>query len=295
MILCRLCDQPFRRIKSDHTVRKHGITLDEYKARFPDAPIIDPESAALTGAQHRGKMVTDTTRLKMSMAKRGENHPFHNKKRPEITQMLLERNPMKNPEHRAAHKVWANSEGNKERVRNQIDANTGLPIGALGGIAAALSGRAGPKCYLKGVYLSTKTGKSETFASSYELVRFTQLDTEPTVKTWTKRHSHRVPFTDLITNRKRYHLPDLEVVYHSGTIVIEEVKGRETEADTFKMNLAREYCRLKGFQYEVIRQDRLHLPDEQWNALLLALHQEGRVEFFKLSETSNSEDTKPHQ
>ena len=41
-ILCQVCNRDYLRITETHTV-KHGLSLPEYRQRYPDAPIMSPE------------------------------------------------------------------------------------------------------------------------------------------------------------------------------------------------------------------------------------------------------------
>ena len=87
---------------------------------------------------------------------------------------------------------------------------------------AAAEGRCHGKRKIS-LYISTKSGKEELSDSSYELRRFKALDASPLVKSWTKKHKIKIPYT-LHGKRHRY-IPDILIKYHDGRIVLEEVKG----------------------------------------------------------------------
>jgi predicted transcriptional regulator len=255
-IKCLECNEPMHRVTRGHVENKHHMTLDEYKVKFPSAPTVSELTAFRIGTPHRGKIVSNATRKKQSDAKTGEKNHFYGKERPEHSEYMKDHNAMFDPVKSAKHKEWANSEENKERVRNQVDEN-GIPLGSLGGQKAAELGVGGPKSTLKGQYQSIKTGIWEAFASSYELMWMDVLDHDPKVITWYKSHKIRVRYHDpdhVYKNgnkaKIRTHTPDFLVTLDDGTQRIDETKGWiRDDHDRFKIELARKWSEDNGYQF----------------------------------------------
>jgi hypothetical protein len=105
---------------------------------------------------------------------------------------------------------------------------------------------------IRGNYTSTKTGRSETYDSSYELRRFIFLDGCKRIKSWTKRHKIRIKY--LSGKKRRTYIPDILVEMTDGSKVLEEVKGHVFDRRNFvKKNIAaRGYCLIKGMKFRII-------------------------------------------
>jgi len=289
-IQCEICKASMKRVTTTHLKNKHNLTAEQYKEKFPNAKLISEATAAKVGATHKGKIVSAETRLKQAEAKTGEKNHYYGVARPEHSALMKKDNPMMDPEKRANHLAWANSDSNKKRVAEQIDEKTGLSIGQVGGINSALSGKAGPKSILKGSYSSSKTGNSEWFASSYELQRFIQLDADPMVKSWTKKHEFRVRFLDTVTEKVRYHLPDLEVILIDGSKRVEEIKGWFKDEDRIKVFLAEEKCKQLGLVYLFLGQENFKMVPTQLRDLLISLTKEGRVKLLERAEAADPDE-----
>lgn len=85
MIPCRECGTEFNQIQWMH-LKKHGMTLDEYREKYPDAPITSEETKQKISENH-----ADFS---------GENHPAYGMNRPEASERMKENNPMDDPEIR---------------------------------------------------------------------------------------------------------------------------------------------------------------------------------------------------
>jgi hypothetical protein len=108
----------------------------------------------------------------------------------------------------------------------------------------------GIKC---GWHISTKTQKQEYYASSYELNRMIELDTDDKVVSWTKQHPFLVDYI-LLGQSKKYK-PDFYIEYDNGNCVVEEIKGfikiEDRQQYCEKVKFATEYFTKLGIEYFV--------------------------------------------
>ena len=105
-----------------------------------------------------------------------------------------------------------------------------------------------------GWWQSVKTGKWEHGMSIMELLRMQQLDTDDSVRAWTRE----VPNIEYVPG-KRY-VPDLLVHYHDGTVCIEEVKPSSQykyEENIAKWCIARILFAAKGIGFSVVSEGSL--------------------------------------
>lgn len=104
--------------------------------------------------------------------------------------------------------------------------------------------------YKGGKYFSTKLNKEIYYRSLWEKQYFIYLDNDITVLTFVPE-----PFSiDYIFDNKRRYIPDLFVVYKSGEQKIVEIKPScflEAKINQAKFSAARNYCKQKGFLFEV--------------------------------------------
>lgn len=111
--------------------------------------------------------------------------------------------------------------------------------------------------YKHGKYKSKMSGKTESYDSSYELIRMKQLD-EMRLP-WTKKHSIVIPYKSSNGVWKNY-IPDFLI---NGNIV-EEVKPLKCIESNFnnaklKINAARKFCKLCGYAFHVITESKLNI------------------------------------
>lgn len=71
MIECKVCLKPMQRISPAHLSAFHQMTVAEYQAMFPDAPIVSPELSAKLSAKQKAVQGTPEARAKMSAATKG--------------------------------------------------------------------------------------------------------------------------------------------------------------------------------------------------------------------------------
>ena len=126
-----------------------------------------------------------------------------------------------------------------------------------GNLNKASKGIRGNKLYKTGYYISKLSGKSEFYASSYELIRMQQLD-ELGV-TWTKRHKIAIPYRD-DDNKQRHYIPDFLV----GGINIEEVKPLKSIQTNYenaytKIVAAKKFCKMNGYKFKIITEKELKI------------------------------------
>lgn len=116
--------------------------------------------------------------------------------------------------------------------------------------------------FMTGSYKSVKTHQLETFDSSFELVKMLELDAEPTVKTWTKRHGIVIELPG-----GRHYVPDFLIVTENETILCEVKMPRRAlwrkmsaEDIEIKSAAAEVFCRSKGWRYVLEDHQRTYKP-----------------------------------
>ncbi len=114
--------------------------------------------------------------------------------------------------------------------------------------------------YKKGWYKSTKTGAWEHFDSSYEYIRFLQLDEDSNVFYWHKNRSETIKYQKYIPETDSFkeanHIPDLFVIYVDLHIEVEEIKGAELSINTWlKADATAEFCANNDMTFRYLMQD----------------------------------------
>ena len=99
-------------------------------------------------------------------------------------------------------------------------------------------------------------GKEE-YDSSLERQYMVELERDPAVKTWTKKHGIKIPykFFGLVRN----YLPDFLVEYKDGSKEIHETKGLPLLlwlSTKLKSQSAQAFCGAHGFRYKLITKGR---------------------------------------
>jgi hypothetical protein len=126
-----------------------------------------------------------------------------------------------------------------------------------GNLHKASLGLCGSKFYKTGYYTSKLSGKSEYYASSYELIRMNQLDELGIM--WTKRHKIAIPYND-DEGKLRHYIPDFLI----GDTLIEEVKPMKSIQKNYKnaytkIVAAEKFCKINGYKFKVITEKELKI------------------------------------
>jgi hypothetical protein len=98
----------------------------------------------------------------------------------------------------------------------------------------------------------------ENYDSLLERDYMIELEQNPAVKSWTKKHNIKIPYKFLLFFHKNY-LPDFLVENQDGAKEIHEGKGLPLlfwDSTKVKRKAAEEYCEEKGWKYKIITQGR---------------------------------------
>ncbi len=131
------------------------------------------------------------------------------------------------------------------------------------GAAFALAAQKGRKKWGRGQNIpwqSAKTGRWEFADSRWEAVRMQQLDTDATVRTWT-RLAERIPYVAK-NGKPRFYAPDFLVEYVDSHRVVEEVKplAFAKNPDTLvKAAAALQALQAVGIEYRIVTEDDIGL------------------------------------
>lgn len=93
----------------------------------------------------------------------------------------------------------------------------------------------------------------ETYDSALEREYMVELERDPGVKTWTKKHGIKIPYRFL--GFTRHYLPDFLVEYHDGNKELHETKGLPLllwASTKLKGESAEEFCKKQGWKYKKI-------------------------------------------
>ncbi len=101
--------------------------------------------------------------------------------------------------------------------------------------------------------LSKSPYGSESYDSALERDYMIELDHDPAVREWTKRHDIEIPYS-LLGIRRRY-LPDFLVTYNNGSQQLHETKGLPLmfwASTKLKRQSAEVYCAGLGWKYKMV-------------------------------------------
>lgn len=93
----------------------------------------------------------------------------------------------------------------------------------------------------------------ESYDSLLECDYMIELEHDPAVREWTKRHQIAIPYR-LFGFLRRYH-PDFLVTYKDGSQELHETKGLSLLSwlsTKLKRRSAEEYCKSKGWVYKLV-------------------------------------------
>ena len=97
----------------------------------------------------------------------------------------------------------------------------------------------------------------EEYDSALEREYMVELERDPAVKQWTKRHGIKIPYW-LLGIPRRYH-PDFLVEYQDDHKELHETKGLPLMlwlSTKLKQESAEEFCRKQGWRYQMITKGR---------------------------------------
>lgn len=122
--------------------------------------------------------------------------------------------------------------------------------------------------YKKGWYKSTKTGAWEHFDSSYEYIRFLQLDADTNIFYWHKNLSQRLKYQKYEVKTDSFHeadcIPDIFTVYIDSHIEVEELKGAELSINCWlKLDAIKKFCDENNMTMRYLRYDDV-MTNEKW-------------------------------
>jgi hypothetical protein len=95
----------------------------------------------------------------------------------------------------------------------------------------------------------------EEYDSALEKQYMVELERDPAVKSWTKKHGIKIPYKFL--GFTRYYLPDFLVEYMDGHKEIHEGKGLPFLlwlSTKLKSQSAEEFCESRGWKYKLVVQ-----------------------------------------
>jgi hypothetical protein len=93
----------------------------------------------------------------------------------------------------------------------------------------------------------------ERYDSALEREYMVELERDPAVKNWTKKHGIKIPYKFLLFTR--HYLPDFLVEYQDGSKEIHETKGLPLLlwlTTKIKGETAEKFCNERGCKYKVI-------------------------------------------
>lgn len=105
----------------------------------------------------------------------------------------------------------------------------------------------------RGNYEPRKSAWSfETYDSDWERQYMEELDSDPGVEAWTKRHEIRIPY-EAVGGKRRIYRPDFLVRLNSGKLELRETKGAHLlkEAE-LKIAAGKAFCAARGMTFAVV-------------------------------------------
>lgn len=102
-----------------------------------------------------------------------------------------------------------------------------------------------------------KTPYEEKYDSALERSYMVELERDPAVVKWTKKHGIKIPYKFFCFTR--YYLPDFLVEYRDGAKEIHETKGLPLLfwfSTRLKGQTAEEFCKRLGWKYKIITKGR---------------------------------------
>jgi hypothetical protein len=105
----------------------------------------------------------------------------------------------------------------------------------------------------RGTFVPTKSAWTfEAYDSDWERQYMEELDGDPGVLAWTKRHDIRIPY-EVPGGKRRIYRPDFLVKLRSGKLELRETKGRHLLKESeLKFDAARAWCAAREMSFVVI-------------------------------------------
>lgn len=106
--------------------------------------------------------------------------------------------------------------------------------------------------YKHGYYVSNKMTQSFYYRSSYELIRFNQLELDENVVEYTIHHGISLEYE--INGKTKHYVPDILITYKDGHMVLEEIKGwvRDVMVFNLKCDVAKKYCNSNNIEFKIV-------------------------------------------
>jgi hypothetical protein len=96
----------------------------------------------------------------------------------------------------------------------------------------------------------------ESYDSDWERQYMEELESDPAVIAWTKRHEIRIPY-EVGGGKRRIFLPDFLIKLRSGKLELRETKGRHLLKDSeLKFDAARAWCGAREMAFVVVTKQR---------------------------------------
>lgn len=109
----------------------------------------------------------------------------------------------------------------------------------------------------RGNYEAQKSAWSfETYDSEWEHEYMQELDSDPGVTAWTKRHEIKIPY-EAADSKRRIYRPDFLVKLASGKLQLREIKGGHLlDEAKLKLDAGRAFCEARGMEFFVVTKAR---------------------------------------
>lgn len=97
----------------------------------------------------------------------------------------------------------------------------------------------------------------ESYDSDWERQYMEELEADPAVVAWTKRHEIRIPY-EATNGKRRVFRPDFLVKLRSGKLELRETKGGHLlQESELKFDSARDWCGARNMSFIVVTKGRL--------------------------------------
>ena len=195
-----------------------------------------------TWSNRKGRLAQGRDDLCNSCSKSGARNPQYGKDRSALlarARTFQQYNPMLGKHH----SLSARSKMSKIKAEHIADGTLNI-----------LADNWGQKSW----HESPKTGERSFADSALELFRMWQLDGDPAVESWTKRHGIKIQYE--LHGVQRYCVPDFLIIFKDGTRLIEEVKGNQLESDReiAKKEAMIGWCQREAYAFRYLPQSELN-------------------------------------